>query len=145
MTSNRTVTTMNDSDTSTSTSTASKTKETQAAIFDQIRGSRDAITVKRVFGESYEVDGVTIIPVARASGGAGGGGGEGTDSKEPSGSGSGFGTGYGFGVRPLGVYEVRDGQVEWRPAVDINRVIQGGQTLAGLLAICLTILLWSRR
>jgi uncharacterized spore protein YtfJ len=135
----------------------------EQAVFEQIRGTRDAITVKRVFGESYEVDGVTIIPVARVAGGAGGGGGEGTGNK-PSGdktvdsksvdsktsddetpSGSGYGTGFGFGVRPLGVYEVRDGKVEWRPSVDVARLAQGGQLLAGLIAICVTILLWSRR
>jgi len=33
--------------------------------------------VKRVFGEPYEKNGVTVIPAARVQGGAGGGGGEG--------------------------------------------------------------------
>ena len=35
---------------------------------------RDAMSVKRVFGEPYEQDGVTIIPVAWVAGGGGGGG-----------------------------------------------------------------------
>jgi uncharacterized spore protein YtfJ len=37
----------------------------------------DAVTVKRVFGEPYERDGVTVIPAAVVLGGGGGGGGEG--------------------------------------------------------------------
>ena len=35
--------------------------------------TRDAMTVKRVFGEPYERNGVTILPVATIRGGAGGG------------------------------------------------------------------------
>ena len=37
-----------------------------------LKGHRDAITVKRVFGESYEKDGVTVIPAAKVMGGGGG-------------------------------------------------------------------------
>ena len=29
-----------------------------------IEGARDAITVKRVFGDAYEKDGITVIPAA---------------------------------------------------------------------------------
>ena len=39
--------------------------------------TRDAMTVKRVFGEPYERNGITILPVANIRGGAGGGQGEG--------------------------------------------------------------------
>ena len=35
--------------------------------------ARDALTVKRVFGEPYEKDGLTIIPAARVQGAVGGG------------------------------------------------------------------------
>ena len=45
-------------------------------VQDVIAQARDVLTVKRVFGEPYEKDGVTVIPVARVGGGAGGGGGE---------------------------------------------------------------------
>ena len=45
---------------------------------------RDALTVKRVIGEPYERDGLTVIPAAAIRGGAGGGGGEG---KTPDGAG----------------------------------------------------------
>ena len=35
--------------------------------------ARDALTVKRVFGEPYEKDGLTIIPAARVQGAVGAG------------------------------------------------------------------------
>ena len=46
--------------------------------------ARDALTVKRVFGEPYEKDGLTIIPAARVQGAVGGGSGE-----DPQGQGKG--------------------------------------------------------
>jgi uncharacterized spore protein YtfJ len=45
-------------------------------VQDVIAQARDTLTVKRVYGEPYEKDGVTIIPAARVQGGAGGGTGE---------------------------------------------------------------------
>ncbi len=40
-----------------------------------INSARDALSAKRVFGDPYEKDGVTIITVAKVSGGGGGGSG----------------------------------------------------------------------
>lgn len=117
-------------------------EETQDSVFDNIRGTRDALTVKRVFGSSYEIDDVTIIPVARVAGGAGGGGGEGTDESDN--QGKGFGSGFGMGANPIGVYEVRNGNTVWKPAVDLTRVIHGGQVLAGIIAVCATVIAWRR-
>ncbi len=118
-------------------------EETKDSVFDNIKGTRDALSVKRAFGDAYEVDGVTIIPVARVAGGAGGGAGEGTDADDSS-EGRGFGSGFGMGVQPVGIYEIRDGVVDWRPTVDVNRIAERGQILAGILAVCATILLWRR-
>jgi len=111
------------------------------AVLDEIRGARDALTVGRVFGDAYEFDGVTLIPVARVVGGGGGGGGE--DESKP-GSGKGFGTGFGMGARGIGMYEVRDGNVTWKPAVDATRLAKGGQVLAGIIAVCVTLVLLVR-
>jgi uncharacterized spore protein YtfJ len=77
-----------------------------------LHGVRDAVSVRRVFGEPIEQDGVVVIPVAKVGGGGGGGG----DSE---GNGGG---GFGLGGRPAGVYVIKDGQVSWRPAVDPVRV-----------------------
>jgi uncharacterized spore protein YtfJ len=115
-----------------------------ASVTDTIKGTRDALTVQRVFGDAYEIDGIQVIPVARVAGGAGGGGGEGQDADDES-SGSGYGSGFGMNVRALGVYEVRDGHAIWKPAVDINRVIRGGQILAAIAAVCMTIVVLARR
>lgn len=92
-------------------------------------GARDAITVQRVFGESYERDGATVIPVARVSGG--GGGGEGGAERE----GQGAGAGYGLKAEPAGVYVIKDGQVRWEPAVDVNRIVLGFQVVAVVIAL----------
>jgi uncharacterized spore protein YtfJ len=89
--------------------------------------ARDSMTVKRVYGEPFEKDGVTIIPAARVQGGAGAGGGE-----DPQGRGQARGSGSGFGVnaRPVGAFIIRGGELSWRPAVDVNRIILGGQVVA---------------
>jgi uncharacterized spore protein YtfJ len=90
-----------------------------------ITEARDVITVKRVFGDPYEKDGVTIIPAATVQGGGGGGGGEG-----PTGQGKGEGGGFGLSARPAGAYVFSNGQVTWQPAVDVNRVVAVGGTVA---------------
>jgi uncharacterized spore protein YtfJ len=95
---------------------------------DLLTQVRESVTVKRVFGDPYEKNGVTVIPAATVTGGGGQGEGEGTG---PDGTG-GKGTGGGFGVnaRPSGVYVISGNEVEWRPAMDMNRVILGGQIVA---------------
>ncbi len=101
----------------------------------KIEGVKDVMSVRRVFGEAYQVDDVTIIPVAVVRGGGGGGGGDadgGGNGNQPSSSGGGMG--FGVNARPVGVYVVRRGEVSWQPAVDVMRVILGGQ-LVGLVAI----------
>jgi uncharacterized spore protein YtfJ len=87
--------------------------------------ARDALTVRRVFGEPYEKDGVTVVAVANVRGGGGGGGGEGRE-----GEGKGSGAGFGLSARPVGMYLIRGDEVTWRPAVDVNRVALGGQIVA---------------
>jgi uncharacterized spore protein YtfJ len=89
--------------------------------------AKDAITVKRVFGEPVERDSVTIVPVAAVRGGAGGGG------EKDSGSGSGFG----LTARPVGVYVIRGDQVSYQPAFDLNRAILGGQLVGVALFLSL--------
>jgi uncharacterized spore protein YtfJ len=49
-----------------------------SSVLDKLGVVKDTMTVSRVFGESYQVDGTTIVPVATVRGGGGGGGGEGT-------------------------------------------------------------------
>jgi uncharacterized spore protein YtfJ len=99
----------------------------------------DLLSVRRVFGEAYQRDGVQVIPVAKVLGGTGlGYGGEGTpdpvDGKDAGSGGEGGGGGFGVRVRPVGVYVLDDQGVHWRPALDLNRVVLGGQ-LVGMVAV----------
>jgi uncharacterized spore protein YtfJ len=94
-------------------------------VMQTIEQARDSLTVKRVFGDPIEKNGVTVIPAARVQGGAGGGGGEG-----PQGQGKGSGSGFGVNARPVGALVIRGDEVVWRPTVDVNRVIIGGQIVA---------------
>ena len=66
-------------------------------VFDEVRGHRDALAVGRVFGDAYEIDGMTVIPVGRVAGGGGGGAGE--DSSTDGETDKGFGTGFGLSAR----------------------------------------------
>lgn len=97
-----------------------------------IRVARDLLTVRRAFGEPIERDGVTLVPVARVSGGSGYGHGEGDvpAGDGTSGTGSGGGGGFGVSVSPVGVYVIRGGEVTWQPAFDLNRAVLGGQVVA---------------
>jgi uncharacterized spore protein YtfJ len=81
-------------------------------VDELLQGARDAMTVKRVYGEAIERDGVTVVPVAAVRGGGGGGG---DDSNNGGG-------GFGLHARPVGAYVIRDGEVEWEPAVDATRI-----------------------
>lgn len=101
----------------------------EADVMQTIGAARDAITVRRVFGEPYERDGVAVIPVAAVRGGAGGGGGKGPN--EEAGSGGGFGV----SARPVGAYVVREGDVTWHPAVDVTRVVLAAHVAAVALAL----------
>lgn len=105
-------------------------------VQDVISQARDAITVKRVFGDPYEKNGVTVIPAARVQGAAGGGDGE-SPATDGEGTGKGSGSGFGLTARPAGVYVIRGDQVRWRPAVDVNKIILGAQVVAvtALLAV----------
>lgn len=96
------------------------------SMLDLLQQASTAMAVRQVFGEPYERDGVTVIPVARVIGGGGGGGG-GSDNGEHSG---GEGGGFGMAAAPAGVYVIQNGQVRWEPALDINRIVLGGQIVA---------------
>ncbi|HEX5586913.1 MAG TPA: spore germination protein GerW family protein [Acidimicrobiia bacterium] len=118
---------------------STSTDDTQAPLsvaLSKLDAVRDVLTVKRVFGDAYEVDGVSVIPVAAVRGGGGGGGGEG-DAPDSQGSGSGAGLGFGVNVRPVGAFVVKEGTVTWSPSIDTMRIVLGGQlvALAGILVL----------
>lgn len=102
---------------------------------------RDTYSVRRVFGEPIEKDGVTIIPVAMVSGGGGGGSGPAEEESGAEGSGGGFG---GM-ARPVGIFVIHPDTVEWQPALDVTLLGVGGIALAALIALVLGRALRRRR
>lgn len=115
-------------------------------VHEVLDHARDAMTVKRVFGDPYEKEGVTVIPVANVMGGAGAGGGTGVGAK-PEGASeeaageragdSGYGMGYGLRATPAGVYVIKGGEVEWKPALDMNSLTlqRAGVAIVALLVL----------
>lgn len=94
--------------------------------YDELMSAaRDSISVRRVFGEPVEKEGVTVIAAAYVGGGGGGGRGHGKGEEE------GEGAGFGIGGKPAGVYTIKDGKVRWVPAVDVNRLV----TVLGAVAL----------
>jgi uncharacterized spore protein YtfJ len=89
------------------------------SIEDLIKSHQDSITVKKVFGEPFQKNGVTIIPAAKVMGGGGGGSGQSPETGE------GSGTGFGMSAKPTGAYVIRGDEVKWEPAIDANRAIAG--------------------
>ena len=81
-------------------------------VDDLLQGARDAITVRRVYGEPIEREGVTVVPAAAVRGGGGGGG-------DADGDGGG---GFGLAARPVGAWVIRDGAVSWQPVTDLTRL-----------------------
>jgi uncharacterized spore protein YtfJ len=94
---------------------------------DLLRQARSSMSAKRVYAKPVESGGVTVIPAARVMGGAGGGNGEGAG-----GAGQGEGAGFGVMARPVGAFVIKDGDVRWKPAVDLLPLF--GVTLLLLLA-----------
>jgi uncharacterized spore protein YtfJ len=93
-------------------------------VDQMLKGAQDALTVRRVYGDPIERDGVLVIPAAAVSGGGGGGG----DAEQNGGG------GFGLSAKPAGAYVVKGGDVSWVPAVDVNRIVIGAQ-VAGIVLL----------
>lgn len=98
-------------------------------VDEVVAKAREAITVKRVFGEPYERDGVTVIPGAAIGGGSGGGSGEDPEKGQRGGG------GFGLGARPVGAYVIEDGRARWEPATDVTRLVLRAQAVVGALLL----------
>ena len=96
-------------------------------IEDILDKAREGMAARSVFGEPYQQDGVTLIPAARVWGGGGGGSGTHDDAE-------GGGGGFGLYARPVGAYQIKDGEATWIPAADTTRVILFGQVV-GIVAL----------
>ncbi len=101
-------------------------------ILDRVKNT---VRVDLVYGESREVHGKTIIPVAAVAYAFGGGAGVGV---KPSGNGASEGVGRGSGgggavrVQPVGVLEVTDDETRLVPVLDWTRIITTSLTVFGV-------------
>jgi len=104
---------------------------------ETVSQARDALTVRRVYGDPYQEDGVTLIPAANVMGGGGGGG-------DTEGNG---GAGFGLSARPAGAWVIKDGDAQWRPAIDATRLAMMGQVVAIVMFLSLRSILtaWAKR
>jgi uncharacterized spore protein YtfJ len=93
-------------------------------VTEMLSDARDAMSVKRVYGDPIEREGLTIVPAADVRGGGGGG----ADAENNGGG------GFGLTARPVGVFVVKGGDVAWEPAVDVNRISMMG-IVAGIVAL----------
>jgi uncharacterized spore protein YtfJ len=87
---------------------------------DTMQRTIEGMEPNHVFGEAIERDGALFLPAAKVRGGGGAGG-------DTDGNGGG---GFGLTAKPAGMFVIRNGEAEWRPALDLNRVILGGQLVA---------------
>jgi uncharacterized spore protein YtfJ len=94
---------------------------------EAVNQAKDVINVRRVYGEPYQENGLTIIPAANVTGGGGGGG-------DIAGNG---GAGFGVRAKPAGAWVIKNGEATWRPAFDLNRTILVGQLIA-IVALLVT-------
>ena len=103
-------------------------------VQDILSRATESLSVQRVFGEPYQQNGVTIVPVAKFGGGGGGGG----DNQNNGGG------GFGLGAAPAGVYVIQDGQVRWEPALDINKIVTGAFGVTAMFLLVLRSVLKAR-
>jgi uncharacterized spore protein YtfJ len=82
---------------------------------------QERFTARLVYGDIIEQDGLVVLPAIRVVGGGGGGGG--TDPEQ----GEGEGAGFGLWAKPAGAWVFKNGSVRWKPAIDVNAIILGGQ------------------
>lgn len=105
-----------------------------------------ASSAREVYGEPVERDGVLVIPAARTWSGGGAGGGTEDGPARPGSTeapaadpvdgteGDSGGVGFGRRAEPAGAFAVDLHGVRWVPAVDVNRIVLGGQ-IAFVLAV----------
>jgi uncharacterized spore protein YtfJ len=105
-----------------------------SAIQETMQRTLDGMQPRQVYSEPIERDGVIFLPAAKVRGGGGAGG-------DTTGNGGG---GFALTAKPAGVYVIRNGDAEWRPALDLNRVILGGQ-IVGIFALFVAWRIFRRR
>ncbi len=106
-----------------------------ADVIDKNIGELSGVAdIQKVYGQSIQQDGRTIIPTAEVFAVAGFGGGFGSSTaKENGGSGGGFGGGGRSFSRPVAVIVAGPEGVEVKPVFDITKIALTGLTAFGFM------------
>lgn len=99
-------------------------------MLNRIAQVHERASVRTVFGEPFQVDGRTIIPVAKVQYGLGFGMGRKEKEKDEAGAGEGGGGGAGVSIRPIAVLEITGQETKVKPVVDVTRLALAGMLLA---------------
>ena len=107
------------------------------SIFEKFSREKD---VSLIYGEPIIMDNKRILPVAKVNYFVGGGGGGGfTDEQNASGQGE--GAGGAFSIKPVGVYEITEENVKFKPILPINQLL----TVFSIITLGLAFLLKKSR
>lgn len=100
-----------------------------AATEDTLSALATRLQDNQVFGPAVQQGDTTLVPVAqvRTGGGLGGRGKRGS------------GGGIGAVARPIGAWAVTSEGATWHPAVNVNRIVLGGQLAFTVMAVAAAI------
>lgn len=90
------------------------------SIFEKFSREKD---VALVYGEPIVMENKQILPVAKVNYFVGGGSGGQLDEEQAVSIGQGEGGGGIFTIKPIGVYEITDKKVEFKPILPINLIL----------------------
>lgn len=108
-------------------------------MLSRIGQVHERATVRTVFGDPFQVDGRTIIPVARVQYGFGFGAGRSSEKeKEEQESGEGGGGGAGVSIRPVAVLEISGQDTKVKPIIDVTQLALAGMVLVAWNVLWIT-------
>jgi uncharacterized spore protein YtfJ len=106
-------------------------------MFETIDKARETAQWRAAFGQPQEIEGRTVIPVAKVGYGFGLGFGQGTapagEEGAPASAGEGGGGGGAASASPMGVIVVEDGKVSFQPIEDERQIALAGIGLGALI------------
>jgi len=106
-------------------------------LLNRIGQVNERASVRTVFGEPLQIDGRTIIPVAKVQYGFGFGVGR-SKEKQQEGAGEGGGGGAGVSISPVAVLEIAGQETKVKPVVDVTRLALAGMLLAAWNVLWIT-------
>lgn len=108
------------------------------SIFEKFSRERDA---SLVYGEPIIIENKHVLPVAKVAYFVGGGGGGQLDEEKTVSIAGGEGGGGGFFIKPIGVYEITNKKVKFKPIISIHLIL----TFIAVMSFGLVLLIKSKR